>query len=98
MSDVDFPSVFSDTVRKAHRDHKCCECERIIKPGDKYHLFKGCWDGKWDEYKTCLECDGIRAELRSLYRSDECPAFGELFEWVHEAGIEFPAGINNERP
>jgi hypothetical protein len=84
---VDFPSVFSEKVRKAHRQHKCCECQGIIKMGENYHLDKGCWDGKWAEFKTCMECDDLRHEPHSLYRDDEGPAYGELREWANEAGI-----------
>lgn len=90
MGDLDMPSVFSDTVRKAHKKHKCCECWRIIKAGEKYHLAKGCWEGKWNEFKTCVECDELREEIRYDYRDDEGPAFGELGEWAREAGMEFP--------
>jgi len=91
MGDVEMPSIYSDTVRKARREHKCCECGQIIKIGDRYHLFKGCWEGRWGEYKTCMECDEIKDEVLSLYRCDEVPAFGELREWAREAGIAFPA-------
>ena len=93
MSDVDFPSVFSDEIRTARKEHKCCECPNPILPGQKYHLFKGCYEGKWSRYKTCMDCDEIWAELRNLYRDDECPAFGELHEWAHESGMEFPLKV-----
>ena len=88
----DLPSVFSDTIRRARKDHKCCECRRIIKSGERYHLSKGCWEHKWYEFKTCTECDELREELRTacdLY-PDEGPAFGELGELAHESGVEFP--------
>lgn len=90
MSDVELPSVFSDKVRKAQREHRCCECHRIIKIGEKYHLFKGCWFGKWQEFKTCVDCDDLRHELHEGYRDDEWPAFGALEEWALEAGVPFP--------
>lgn len=90
MSNTEMPSVFSDKVRTARREHKCCECRRIIKIREKYHLFKGCWEGKWAEFKTCLECDDLRHELREFYYDDEGPPFGELDECAKEAGVEFP--------
>ena len=89
MSNIDFPSVSSDEIRTARITHKCCECPNPILPGQKYHLFKGCYEGKWGRYKTCMDCNGIRHELSGLYRDDEGPAFGELAEWAHESGIEF---------
>ena len=90
--DAEMPSVFSDTVRKARRAHKCCECRQVIKAGENYHLFMGCWDGKWDEYKTCVDCQDLREEIGGLYRDDEWPPFGDLSEWAHESGFEFPVG------
>lgn len=88
---VDLPSVFSNEIRTARKEHKCCECPNPILPGQKYHLFKGCYEGKWERFKTCMECEDIRAECHKLYRDDEGVAFGELREWASEAGIEFPA-------
>ena len=90
MIDAVMPSVSCDTVRKARREHTCCECHQVIKIGEKYHLLKGCWEGKWDEYKTCIDCQVLREEIGTLYRGDELPPFGELSEWAHESGFEFP--------
>ena len=90
MSYAEIPSVFSDTVRKARREHKCCECRRAIKIGEQYHLSKGCWEGKWDEYKTCMDCQDLREEIGGLYRSDEWPPFGTLSECAYEVGLDFP--------
>jgi len=90
MSDVDFPSVSSDEIRTAKKVHKCCECPNPILPGHKYHLFKGCYEGKWERFKTCMICEDIRYQVCQDYREDERPAFGDLAEWAREAGIEFP--------
>lgn len=88
MCDGEIPSVFSDRYRKAHKDHKCCECRRIIKAGEKYHFAKGCWEGKWAEYKTCEECDGLREKLKDPYYG-RAP-FECLSEWADGADVEFP--------
>jgi len=88
--DAEMPSVFSDTVRKARHDHKCCECCQVIHAGEKYHLFKGCWEGRWEEFKTCMDCQDLREEVGRLYRSDEWPPFRALSEWALESGFEFP--------
>jgi hypothetical protein len=87
MSDADMPSVFSDKMRTAHKAHKCCECRRIIKTGEKYHFAKGCWDGRWDEFKTCEECHGLRHELKDGW---EMAPFGYLHEWAENSDIPFP--------
>ncbi len=88
--DAEMPSVFSETVRKAHREHKCCECHQVIKAGEKYQLFKGCWDGEFARFKTCLPCVELRDEAASQAYERETPAFGYLSEWAHEAGVIFP--------
>jgi len=89
MGDAEMPSVFFNMIRKARQEHKCCECQRVINVGEKYHLFKGCWEGKWSNFKTCMDCQDLREEIAGLYRGDEWPPFGNLAEWVHEAGMEF---------
>jgi len=87
MSDAEMPSVFSDKMRTAHKEHKCCECRRPIKNGEKYHFAKGCWEGRWDEYKTCTECNDLRHELKDGW---ELAPFGYLHEWAENADVAFP--------
>ncbi len=82
----DLPSVFSDRIRTARREHKCCECHQSIAPGSRYHLSKGYWDGKWAEFKTCVDCDDLRDEILRDCHFDEIPAFGELLEWDRDGG------------
>ena len=86
---AEMPSVFSERYRNAHKDHKCCECHRIIKAGERYHFAKGCWEGKWYEFKTCEECDELRHELEDTYSGELAP-FGYLREWAQGSDVEFP--------
>jgi hypothetical protein len=85
--DGEMPTVFSDCMRTARKEHKCCECRRIIKIGEKYHFAKGCWEGRWAQYKTCEECNGLRHELKDGW---QLPPFGYLDEAADNAGIKFP--------
>jgi hypothetical protein len=88
MSDYDLPSVFSEKIRTARREHKCCECQRTIKTGERYHFAKGCWEGKWGEYKTCASCHELR---RDLIDDDNVLApFGYLREWAQDMDVKFP--------
>ncbi len=65
-------SLFSSTKNvKARKEHQCCECLDTIKKGERYQRIKGCWDGNWDVFETCLFC----AMLRKKY----CPD-GYVFE------------------
>ena len=89
MSDNIAPSVYSKNHVKARKQHTCCECNRVILPGERYQLFKGCWDGEWDNYKTCGPCARLRDEIGSTVLRDEYPAFGYLAEYATEAGYNF---------
>jgi len=77
----DFPRMFSNIIRKARKEHKCYECNRIIMIGESYYYSKGNWDGRWLDFKTCIECENLRYELR--YEGEYAP-FGDLMEWKSE--------------
>jgi len=79
----DFPEFFREEFPTAKKQYKCCECNEIIKPGQKYHKAVGKWDGVLTTYRTCWSCHTIRR--------DYCPdgyAFGELAEII-EACLGF---------
>lgn len=48
-------------IREARKEHKCCECARVIPKGEKYEVFEGSWDGEFSTYKTCIDCVSARA-------------------------------------
>ncbi len=56
----DGPSAFQAADPKARKEHKCCECGRVILPGETYRRESGIWDGDPRRYKTCSECLSIR--------------------------------------
>ena len=64
------PQAFSETIRKARKSHKCCECFRQINIGEKYQYVSGIWDGDPDSFKTCLSCYEIRNDFISLPEND----------------------------
>ncbi len=51
--------VYDTKVRKARKEHKCCECGEIIKSGENYQYASGLYDGNWDHHKTCLFCVAV---------------------------------------
>ncbi len=81
--DGDTPSVYKEEYRYAKKEHICCECHRPIPVRAKYQFAKGCWEGKWLAFRTCLAC----AELRDEF---EYAPFGYLGEWAAESDITFP--------
>jgi len=90
MSFGDLLAISSCIYRIARKEHKCCECQLIIAPGDKYQIVKGCWEGKWEQYKTCSPCADLREEILKGCWDKEWPPFGDLGEWAREYGFEFP--------
>ena len=40
--------------------HKCGECGKTIKPGEKYEYYKGRFDGEFHIHKTCIDCLSLR--------------------------------------
>ena len=48
---------------KARKNHKCCECGRVIEKGEKYEYCVAVWDGDLRTFKTCHGCKIIRDEL-----------------------------------
>jgi len=89
MFEGDLPRIEDDKIRKARKQHVCCECQEVINPGEKYHWFKGLWDMGWQEYQTCLKCEELRRSIpREWYQPDGIE-FGKLHEalkYIQEGG------------
>lgn len=60
--DCEMPQAFQQKMRKAKKEHKCCECHKIIAVGETYEYSSGVWDGRPASFKTCTECVAIRSE------------------------------------
>lgn len=60
--DFDMPSICREEFPTARKEHKCCECGRIIRKGEKYQLIEGKWEGVFDRFKTCMQCQAIRRD------------------------------------
>lgn len=57
----DEPATVHNVSRpRAAKDHRCSECGETIVRGSEYELVKGCWDGAWLTFRTCLSCVEIR--------------------------------------
>ncbi len=57
----DYPEIHSEKRQKARKEHKCCECGRVIEKGETYECASGKWEGDFRVYKTCEECLDIRS-------------------------------------
>lgn len=69
---------------RANKPHRCCECGYWIQPGQRYEYVRGCWEGVWATFRTCLGCHMVRQQ------SPYCDQwiFGALWsELVEEMGV-----------
>lgn len=73
------PEMFTETHPTARKEHRCCECGRVIHPGERYERIDGVWDRAdgMQTYKTCSHCQMARSWLQA-----ECGGF--LFTEVAE--------------
>lgn len=79
----EFPSCSSESNPKARKQHRCCECRGFIQPGEKYHVFKGIWEGEASTWKSCEDCQQLRNEIgKNISDPEDYPAFGLLSEHV----------------
>jgi hypothetical protein len=81
--DFDPPSVCRQETRYARKTHRCCECGRAIKPGERYEHVWGIWDGRPDTFKTCHICVSLRE-----YVAAHVPCFCWNYENMREEALE----------
>lgn len=62
ICDLDPPRFYREDIRKARKQHKCCECETVINPGDTYADIFGVWDDA-DSFKQCQKCNELGSKL-----------------------------------
>lgn len=80
---------YHDATRKARKQHKCCECHRVIEPRETYQRAAGKSDGNLWNYSTCFLC----AEIREHFQCGRGWLFGSLWEDLGENFIpEMVAG------
>lgn len=60
MCSIDYCDEYSDVWiekwRTARKAHKCYECGRSVKAGERYRFYKSLFDSRWFEWKTCQHC------------------------------------------
>ena len=77
---------YNEVVRKARKDHKCCECRGVIKKGERYQHASGVFDRRGFSAKTCMDCKHLICEIRK--DSDECLPIEGLIEEIQSIGGE----------
>ena len=68
----------------AIKTHICCECQTHILPKEQYHLHKTFFDGEWNRYKRCNDCETLINNTRKKLSFNEIIPFGCYLEWLQE--------------
>jgi hypothetical protein len=77
------PTLYSETKRKSRKEKICHGCYNKIGKGDKYIAIKGLWDGGWDNYTHCLDCNKKMAEMISAGQPDDIINIENITEqWI----------------
>jgi hypothetical protein len=71
--------MYREKIVTARKSHQCYECEREIKPGEKYERVTGRWEDEWIVYDFCLICSEISTCLSCNGR-----CFGNLWKDVRD--------------
>ena len=88
-------AVYSETRRRAIKQHKCSACKEAIRPGHTYHVIAIIFEGV-ESLKRCERCQAIHLHLRTLDRDmwpDERLNCGEEYRehWGREPPPEIAA-------
>lgn len=81
MSEGNEPKCFQVITRKARKEHKCCECRKVIEKGEHYEYCSGIWDDP-DSYKTCQSCVELRVNHQDVHSC--IPPFESLSEYISD--------------
>ena len=68
-------------IRRARKEHICCECKDTINSGCHYEYYSLLYDEGWGHHITCMACVALRSDM---YGPNGCWYFGELFDDFQE--------------
>ena len=71
-------------IKKARKEHTCCECRDAILPGSPYVYITGLWDGDFCTFHQHQECAEACRAVRDG-EGDGCIPFGYYTEWLGES-------------
>lgn len=74
-------TMIAEGERTARKEHRCSECRRKIRVGERYLSERYVFDGDFHHHKTCAHCQVVRAWLQ-----DECG--GWLYGAIEEDIVE----------
>lgn len=88
--DVERPEAFIVRRPVARKVHRCEECGRPIRPGQRYARTSGIWDGSPDSHAQHEDCLELLQHIASTH-CDGVWVFGDLRDAVSEHRRDEPA-------
>lgn len=76
-------TMLSDEIVTARKPHICGECMGLIQRGKYYRRYVGKWEGKIENYRTCLMC----LEIRTVFTCGVSWTWGCLWEEMQESAF-----------
>ena len=70
---------YNSKMVKARREHRCCECNKIIEKAEVHETVVGKWEGLIQRYRTCALCMEIRTKF-----GERGWLFGSVWDDIHE--------------
>lgn len=72
------PKSFTSIIRKANKEHRCCECYRLIRKGEHYQYSSGIWSTRLRAFKQCMDC----RETLAVCVPDNTLYYKSLRKWL----------------
>jgi len=85
--DYEPPAFFDQEDYVARKEHRCCECGRLIRPGERYNRTVGKWDGLFKTFRRCSHCDLVVDSLKTRLPC-YCDSFGGLWETIGDGYMD----------
>ncbi len=82
MCDCDYetPDFYRERlIKKTRKPHECCECRKVIQPGNSMNEVSGKWGGELSSFYICLTCQE-KINAWQEQNPDECFCHGDLYE------------------
>lgn len=81
--------LWSETTRKARKEHRCSCCRRTIRKGEEYLVHFSVYDGLTNWEKSCTECAKDRDEFGAEHMDTPAPsAMPVLLQQCIEEGLD----------
>lgn len=85
--DFELPEICTERIiRRARKNHRCCECGELILAGLPYKRIAGKWNGEFSQYKFCMTCvDLVEWYLSEIDNYEYGYGFTTLYENIYES-------------